>query len=645
MAEHGLGFGRNAAGRNTNEGKYLSFIINSAVPVATTPEIVFLKGSVSLWSYSIPFFTTNVPLGFAAQYFKLFEELPQADTGEWTLEELFQRDISWDRVDNEILEYLKSPTRPQFFNALTVALLPGHASAFGGEFGPDISIPPITDTGLGKPVSVGGVQIQFFGSDVDVVQGAGKMRWSPSHVDAVAVDGQHRLAAIKKFVNQAKQTQWEHASVPVIFLIADERVGFQTPKGAEERPRTVSALRSVFIDLNKNAKPVSPTRTILLDDLDLVSVCTRALIGRSLGETVDPERIPLSIVDWTTDRNKIDDGPFVTTVMLLYEAVARLLAVPDIQMDEDDNSVAKVETWLQQVLPIAAEASREEILAQVRKCARLQTKLSWLPAHIAALRGAFEAEWRPHLVRLFAEFGPYQRLWTMMAEQDLLGPQFINLYISREVMPPVAGQDRAKRLEDAAKKAAEGAWSIEKNYTKPLQQIGKIKSDQWAYKIVFQRALLRLFASVLRDPELYFQGADRQAAVDTMLEALNLLDGSGFMTVNKKVGRELFWQGSGQGADETIEFTNAGAERIKSWLEVFLIVRGLGAAAPRLSAAHDAQTPRCRKYLAKLLDERSVLFRGMQKLAIARDNDPEDDEIPRRYLKQRYDALRDLART
>lgn len=622
----------------------MTFLINSAVPVATTPEIVFLKGSVALWAYSIPFFTTNVPLGFAAEYFKLFEELPQADTGEWTLEELFQRDISWDRVDTEILEYLKSPTRPQFFNALTVALLPGHAASFGGDFGPDLKIPPITDPGLGKPLSVGGIQIQFYGSDVDVTAGAGKMRWSTGHVDAVAVDGQHRLAAIKKFVRQAKRSQWENASVPVIFLIADERVGFQTPKGAEERPRTVSALRSVFIDLNKNARPVSPTRTILLDDLDVVSVCTRALIGRSLGETVEPERIPLSIVDWFTDRNKIDDGPFVTTVMLLYEAVARLLSVPDIQMDEDDNSVGKVEAWLQQVLPIEDEATYEDVAGQVRKCARLQTKLSWLPAHIAALRSSFEMEWRPHLFRLFHEFGPYRRLWTMMADKGLLGPQFINLYVSREVMPAPAGQERAKRLEAAAKAAADGAWSLEKNYVVPLREMGEIKAGQWAYKIVFQRALLRLFASVLRDPALYFANADRATASEKLVEGLNLLDVNGFMKVEKKAGRELFWQGSGLTADGTIEFTNAGAERLKAWLEIFLILRGLEA-PPRFEAIGDAQRLRHRKQLAKLLDDRGVLFRGMQKLSVARDNDPEDEDVPRKYLKQRYDALRELART
>lgn len=38
-----------------------------SVPVPTTPEIVFLKGGISLWSYSIPFYTTNVPLQFAAE--------------------------------------------------------------------------------------------------------------------------------------------------------------------------------------------------------------------------------------------------------------------------------------------------------------------------------------------------------------------------------------------------------------------------------------------------------------------------------------------------------------------------------------------------------------------------------------------------
>lgn len=612
------------------------------MPVASTPEIVFLKGGVSLAAYSIPFFTTNVPLEFAANYFKLFEELPQADTGEWTLEELFQRDISWERVDKEILAYLKSTTRPQFFNALTVALLPAHADSFGGEFGADVELPLIPGDGLGDPLRIGGIHIQYYNSDVDVVQGAGKLKWSTAHVDAVAVDGQHRLAAIKRFVKEAKRESWDDASIPVIFLVADERIGFQTPKGADEKPRSVSALRSVFIDLNKNAKPVSPTRNILLDDLEITSVCTRSVIGRSLGETVDPTRVPLALVDWMTDRNKIDDGPFVTTVMLLQEAVSRLIDVPDLLMDEDDNSVGKVAKWLAETLPIEDEAALAEVLAQVGACARLQTKLSWLPAHIRTLQAAFDAKWRPHLRRLFREYKPYSDVWSYMDDKGLLSPQFINLYVAKEIMPTVAGQERANRLVEAAKQSADGGWTVEKNYLGPLTHIADLKEDMWAFKVVYQRGLMRSLATVLRDPSAYFTEAlSGEESMTRFLAALNALEAASFGQVEARLGsgKDLFWQGSGLTSDATIEFTNAGAERLRSWIEVFLILRDLGSSAPHFSSLADSNA-KSRKTLARLLSPRSPLMRGMQKLAVARGNDFDDEAVPLKYLKARYDALR-----
>lgn len=618
-------------------------MINAAVPEALTPEIVFLKGSVSLWSYAIPFFTTNVPLHFAEQYFKLFEELPQADTGDWSLEELFQRDIAWDRVDNEILGYLNNPTRPQFFNALTVALMPSHTNSLGGDFGPGLELPPINDGGLGAPLVMGGVQLQYYGSDVDTPSGAGKLRWATEKVDAVAVDGQHRLAAIKRFVREAKRDRWIDASVPVIFLIADERVGFKTPHSDSDASRTVSALRSVFIDLNKNARPVSPSRTILLDDLSIVSVATRALIGRSLGDADDPQRIPLSLVDWMTDRNKIEDGPFLTTVTLLNEAIGQLLAVPDLQLDEDDNSVGKVAAWLDRTLPIEDAAAREEILAQVRSCARLQMRLSWMPSHIKVLAQSFEANWRPHYRTLLRDYSPYSAVWSFAEENELLGPEFINLYVAQEAMPAKAGQERTKRLIEAAKRLQEG-WSIAKRYEAPLAEIDQLKSDFWAYKIVFQRALFRSFNNVMRAPSVYGDFPDRESIVAEFVRYLNALNELEIDRVEfefKKADR--FWAGSGLSAEGTIEFTNAGAERIRSWLETGFLIWNAGGEAPRFAQieSSDAGTPERRLFELVGEGRNKPLNKGMEKLAIARNLDPETD-VQTRYVKQRYEYLRSV---
>lgn len=622
----------------------MSFSIKSAVPEALTPEIVFLKGSVSLWNYSIPFFTTNVPLVFAEKYFKLFEELPQSDTAEWTLEELFQRDISWDRVDNEILPYLNSPTRPQFFNALTVALMPSHTDSLGGDFGPAVGLPRIPGDGLGAAIGMGGVQIQFYDSDVDQVSGAGKLRWATDRVDAVAVDGQHRLAAIKRFVKEANRERWDGASVPVIFLIADERVGFKTPHAKSDASRTVSALRSVFIDLNKNAKPVSPSRTILLDDLSIVSVATRSLMGRSLGDTNDAERIPLSLIDWMTDRNKIEDGPFLTTVTLLHEAVRHLLAVPDLQMDEDDNSVSKVERWLDATLPVEDVGAREEILAQVRQCARLQTRLSWLPDQIKILQQSFEAQWRPHLRSLLREYAPYAELWSYAEGNGLLGPQFVNLYVSQEIMPAKSGQERRKRLEEAAKQHEPG-WSMAKRYDLPLAAIDDIKKGGWAYKVVFQRALFRAFINVVRSPNLYSrQTTSREGITEAFVTYLNALHEERLDQVYATIKKEYFWAGSGLSADDTIEFTNAGAERLRAWLEVGFIVQSLGAEAPAFGKIDGDDDEVLRNLSSQLdLDANRPIIRGMQKLAAARDYGDDSDQ-PERWMKQRYEHLRGVLR-
>lgn len=618
-------------------------MIRADVPEALTPEVVFLKGSVSLWSYSIPFFTTNVPLQFAERYFKLFEELPQADTGEWSLEELFQRDIAWDRVDNEILGYLNSQTRPQFFNALTVALMPSRTDSLGGDFGPAVPIPALSEDGLGKPLGLGGIQLHYYGSDSDVKSGAGKLRWATERVDAVAVDGQHRLAAIKRFVKEAKRERWSDASVPVIFLIADERVGFKTPHADGDASRTVSALRSVFIDLNKNARSVSPSRTILLDDLSIVSVATRSVIGRTLGDVEDMHRIPLSLVDWMTDRNKIEDGPFLTTVTLLHEAIGQLLNVPDLQLDEDDNSVARVANWLDQVLPIDDAAAREEIMGQVRSCARLQTRLSWMPSQIKILVQSFETHWRPHFRTLLREYGPYSAVWSYAEEKGLLGPQFVNLYVARETMGAKAGQERTKRLVEAAMRNEDG-WSVEKRYEKPLAAIDELKGDYWAYKIVFQRALFKAFINVLRTPGAYGTFGDRDELVATFVEYVNALSEKEIDRIKVEFRKgDSFWAGSGLSAEGTIEFTNAGAERIRSWLEVGFVLWNAGGDAPSFLQIESWDGGQPAKRLLDLIGSgaKKPINKGMEKLVLARNLDL-DSEIQERYVKQRYEYLRGI---
>ena len=299
--------------------------ISGTVPADLTPELVFLRGNFALWSYHIPYFSSVVPATFVSEKFKLIDDIPEWEREDWSLEELFQREISWERIERELVEYLRNTNRPQFFNALTVALLPAKGGGFAGEYQSTKQYLPIPGE-LEDPVQIGGIQIQYYrGAE----QTAGKIRWDVAEIIPVAVDGQHRLAAIKEFARRESPDVLRRATIPVIFVVPDQAAGFEQPAGAETH---VAALRRIFIDLNKNAREVSKVRQVLLDDTDIVSVCTRTLIGERLTQQDEVgDRIPLSLVDWVSEVNKIETGPFVTTVLILRDVVENVFAASGFQ--------------------------------------------------------------------------------------------------------------------------------------------------------------------------------------------------------------------------------------------------------------------------------------------------------------------------
>ncbi len=88
----------------------------------------------------------------------------------------------------------------------------------------------------------------------------GQLRWNPREVFAVAIDGQHRLAAIQELGNPTggQANKFEKTMIPVILLVLDDRLGYDSPEGHP----LVEVLRNIFIDLNKHAQVVSRARQI-----------------------------------------------------------------------------------------------------------------------------------------------------------------------------------------------------------------------------------------------------------------------------------------------------------------------------------------------------------------------------------------------
>src|SRR5262249_1906519 len=145
----------------------------------------------------------------------------------------------WPRVEREIVPYLRSAEKPQFFNSLSIALLPYDLDA--AELAPDFDEsrnwqpPDLADSErFARLLRIGPITFGFwedFNSPGDAGFSLGQIRWNPDQVFAVAIDGQHRLAAIKRIADDdtGRRARLAETRVPVILLLFDPAVGYVTP--------------------------------------------------------------------------------------------------------------------------------------------------------------------------------------------------------------------------------------------------------------------------------------------------------------------------------------------------------------------------------------------------------------------------------
>ena len=303
--------------------------------VPSTPDFDFISGIYGESKTRISYFLTTMSFGEAAENLTLVSDLPGSADIPWKIEELYQRDIDWVRVNKKIVPYLKNTEAPQFFNAITVALLPVKNNMIVCLNAHTWSPPVLRSFALfDKDACIknfGPISCGYWGqweTINDAGAKLGKICWNKKEIAAVAIDGQHRLAAIKEY---SKGGRNENSRLPVILIVAHPNLGSM---GTETSETMLMVTRKLFIDLNKNSVKVGRARQILLDDSDPVSECTRSLVGQSL-KTGDSEissnRLPLSLIDWHSEKAKFETGPYLTTILGLDWIVSHVLDMDPIQ--------------------------------------------------------------------------------------------------------------------------------------------------------------------------------------------------------------------------------------------------------------------------------------------------------------------------
>lgn len=499
--------------------------------IPATPHFDFLFGRYHLSSWVIPYFSTIMSLRDAADSLRLAADFPGSDEVQWKLDELYQREVDWPRVERRIVPYLRATEQPQFFNALTIALLPTgrslsdtqHAFVENRNWRP----PTLTDADrFRKVLTVGPITCGYWNDWHDFTQAearTGQIRWNPEEVFAVALDGQHRLAAIQQFVENPgiAEDQLRTTSVPVIFVTLDPQFGYQTAVSKS----LVDVLRVIFIDLNKHAKVPTRARQILLDDKDPTSVCVRALVGETVsGETTDlgatPARLPLALVDWHTEQAKVEEGPYVTSILTLDWAITALLGAKPVQNFMDYNAIRKQVQALCQSLWIdmgpAFRRLHDLEAVELQPFGYLESPEN---NELEQIASAFQEIWNPVFIVLLTEFTPYRDLIALRSEEGSFTLDFANWYrlYHQQKRDPYEGRATVEyrqflgRLQTGASPVGEGTLDS-------LRSAIEAQKKNLAYNVVFQRAYFLAFREWFMVDDAHLEELDATDSADAFDE-------------------------------------------------------------------------------------------------------------------------------
>lgn len=582
----------------------------------TTPTFFFTSGVYALSSWHIPYLSTTLSFRDAAEFLHVASELPGSESINWKLSELYQRDIDWPRVERQIVPYLNSEDRPQFFNAITVALMPydrekGDLLDFF-EDGSSWTPPPTLNQDFANEMEIGPIRAGFIGewdSIADPGARVGGLCWNPDEVFAVALDGQHRLASLKSLRgahNTSTPKKHEVSRVPVIMLVFDERLGYRPP---EKKP-VVEVLRTVFIDLNKHARTVSRARQILLDDRDPFSICVRRLVGEEirdgLSELEEPQpRLPLSLVDWHTEKAKFDEGPYLTTVLGLDWIVSQLLDCKPIPDKTAYSAIEKELKKLEKNLKVDLSKAKDRL----EELETLMSPFTYHDEELAQIEKAFATQWTAPVNHLLTKFAPYAELIALRSKLSTFSTEYLSWYRTFEAKR----QDKFEGRATTDYNRLLGRLShrepplSEKTLLGRLDQMEELKRDSLGFNVAFQRAVIGAYLEFVKIqdddvipydeeqpdyPDMYpdedGSGEDEDATAETVGASTNvrmtrakqftailnrILDSfEGFVDIGGRFEREnddqemepdWFWLGSLRKAGGAIDFTQGASGRAR----------------------------------------------------------------------------------
>jgi len=236
----------------------------------------------------------------------LIENIKGSDR--WDVRDLFQRNVDDDRVSNGLIPFFKNPDAIKFFAPLALVLLP----VDGEEV--DSQLYELEKNTTSDNYDTYRLNDSYEFNVHKTEPSYSFVKWNDRRVKVVAVDGQHRLSALKRLKDDPKTPDiLSHMNIPILIL------GFsKTPSSTGSVPKLLDVVRKTFVYINSKTQKINEARRILLDDEDITCVCTQEVVqiahsNDQVNGVTDLEisTLPLVMIDWRGEevKGRAQPGP------------------------------------------------------------------------------------------------------------------------------------------------------------------------------------------------------------------------------------------------------------------------------------------------------------------------------------------------
>lgn len=310
----------------------------------------------------------------------LLEEIQGSER--WRVRDLFQREVDKERVTGPLMDYLRAEDRVRFFNPLTLTVLPMD------EHGRRVleRMPKVVEDDLEEA----GFHWRVFERPryyrmrhVRDQPDYGQIDWNEKSSRIVAIDGQHRLSALKRLqalpTNNARPFHaWR---IPVVV------VSFRAGGGRVEPPGVLEVVRSIFVDINTEGRQVNEARKILLNDRSVNCLATQELLEVAHSNDLQPlkqrrqEGLPLLFFDWRGQ----EKGGVVVPSPAAVKSIGELRSWFEWFLLDEDFSHGQIEALGLAEKPLGQQILKGHVTFRNAWAVRKQARQALIPAVLHVL--------------------------------------------------------------------------------------------------------------------------------------------------------------------------------------------------------------------------------------------------------------------